>query len=237
MPSNPYTIDMNRNLDERKLFGKLTILQPLGVTRRYPKKRTIIFQGETPRSVYILKSGIVKVYGITSEGDQRTVTLLSAGDIFPTSWVFSKTETSIYYYEAASDCLVLAVTKEDYMEALNTNAELKEQTFQTYMSHYIASTMHVYALEHSHARDKLIYILQYLTTRFGEKEEDGKIRIALRLSHQDIAEMVGITRETAAVELHKLKRKGYISYQRFTYWVDVTKLQKLKGDEDMTVTI
>ena len=149
---------MNRNLDERKLFGKLTILQPLGVTRRYPKKRTIVFQGEQPRSVYILKSGIVKAYGITSEGDQRTVTLLGAGDVFPISWVFDKSETSMYYYEASSDCLVLAVAKSDYMDALQNDLELKEQMFQTFVSHYIASTMHVYALEHSRAQEKLIYI-------------------------------------------------------------------------------
>lgn len=228
---------MNRNLDERKLFGKLTLLQSLGVMRRFSKKRTIIFQGEKPQSVYILKSGIVKVYGITSEGDQRTVTLLSAGDIFPTSWAFGKSETSLYYYEASTDCLTVSVTREDFTDALDRYPELKDQMFQSYMSHYIASTMHVYALEHSHARDKLIYILQYLTTRFGEKQPDGIVRIALRLSHQDIAEMVGITRETAAVELHKLKRKHYITYQRFTYYVDVAKLQKLKGDEDLMLTM
>jgi CRP/FNR family transcriptional regulator len=228
---------MNRNLDERKLFGRLTILQPLGVTRHYPKKSTIIFQGEEPHSVLIIRSGIVKVYGITSDGDQRTVTILNAGDVFPTSWVFGKTEVCIYYYEASSDCSILSVTKKDFMETLQKYPELKEQVFQTYMSHYIASTMHVYALEHSYARDKLIYILLYLATRFGYKEPSGKTRISLRLSHQDIAEMVGITRETAAVELHKLRQKGYIEYERFTYYVDVARLQKLKGDEDIAITI
>lgn len=228
---------MNRNLDERKLFGKMTVLEPLSVTRRYPKKHTVIFQGEKPQSVYIIKSGIVKAYGITSDGDQRTVTILGAGDVFPTSWVFGKSDSSIYYYETLSDCLILSIAREDYMEALTNYPELKEQMFQTFVFHYIATTMHVYALEHSHAQDKLIYILQYLTTRFGEHQSDGKVRIVLRLSHQDIAEMVGITRETAAVELHKLRRKGYIDYQRFTYYVDVARLQKLKGDEDVELTI
>lgn len=228
---------MNRNLDERKLFGKLTVLEPLGVTRRYPKKHTIVFQGERPQSVLIIKSGIVKAYGITADGDQRTVTILGAGDVFPTSWAFGKTDTSIYYYETLSDCLILSVSKDDFMEVLENSPELKEQMFQTFVFHYIASTMHVYALEHSHAEDKLIYILQYLTTRFGEPEPDGTMRIVLRLSHQDIAEMVGITRETAAVELHKMRRKGYINYQRFTYYVDVAKLQELKGDEEVELAL
>jgi CRP/FNR family transcriptional regulator len=228
---------MNMKLDERKMFGKLTILQPLGVTRRYPKKSTIVFQGEIPKSVYVIKSGIIKVYGITSEGDQRTVTILCAGDSFPTSWIFGKTDYCIYYYEATTDCTILAVKREDFLNALEKNVDLKNQVLENYTSHYIASTMHVFALEHSYARDKLIYILQYLTTRFGMKQPNGKTQIILRLSHQDIAEMVGITRETAAVELHKLKQKGYIDYQRFTYFVDVHRLQQLKGDENLELNI
>ncbi|QQS18796.1 Crp/Fnr family transcriptional regulator [Candidatus Saccharibacteria bacterium] len=157
----------------------------------------------------LLRSGIVKVYGITSDGDQRTVTLLTAGDVFPMSWVFGKSPLCIYYFDALTDCTVLAVSKSEYEHALAANPDLKEQIFQNYMSHYIAATMHVYALEHSYAQDKLIYILQYLVTRFGEWQADGRCKIGLRLSHQDIAEMVGITRETAAVELHKLKEKPH----------------------------
>lgn len=228
---------MNRDLDERKMFGKLTILEPASIVRRYPKKRTILFQGETPKSVQIIRSGIVKVYGITSDGVQRTVTLLGAGDVFPTSWAFEKTEKAIYYYEAVSECTILATPREVFLRAVDQNSELKSQIFETYMSHYIAATMHIYALEHSHAEDKLVYILLYLATRFGVPTEEGKTRINLRLSHQDIAEMVGITRETAAVELHKLKKKGYIQYQRFIYHVDMDKLQELKGDDDLQVGI
>lgn len=224
---------METGVDERRLYGKLSVLESKGVLHRFAKKQTIIFQGDTPQGVHIIKSGLVKVYGITSDGDQRTVSLLNAGDVFPMSWVFDKTDVCMYYFEAASDSLILIVSKKEYQAAIETHPALRTQIYENYMSHYIAATMHVYALEHSHAKDKLIYILQYLTTRFGEKTPDGKTKINLRLSHQDIAEMVGITRETAAVELHKLKDTGYIDYQRFTYYVDIAKMQKLKGDEDI----
>ncbi len=56
-------------MDERKQYGKLSVLEPVGVTRHYPKKSTILFQGEVPASVMVLRSGIVKVYGITGDGD------------------------------------------------------------------------------------------------------------------------------------------------------------------------
>lgn len=213
-------------------FGLLQKLVPLGVRRQYAKKRTILFQGEIPRAVMLLQKGLVKVYGITSSGDQRTVTLLTEGDVFPMSWVFGKSPVCVYYYEALSDCTIVTVAKNDYYTALETDSALKEQIFENYMGHYIASTMHVYALEQSHAQDKLAYILHYLVARFGEKVGEGRYKINLRLSHQDIAEMVGITRETTAVELHRLKEKGLIDYQKFTYYVDKPKLVRATGSDE-----
>lgn len=213
-------------------FGHLHKLVSIGVRRSFAKKRTILFQGEVPRAVFVLQKGLVKVYGITSTGDQRTVTLLTEGDVFPMSWVFNKSPVCVYYYEALTDCTVIAVAKDEYYRMLNADRALKEQVYENYLSHYIAATMHVYALEQSHAQDKLAYILQYLAARFGERMPDGRYKVNLRLSHQDIAEMVGITRETTAVELHRLKEKGLIDYQQFTYYVDRTKLVRITGSDE-----
>jgi len=219
-------------MEERLKFGAFRNLQPIGVTRQFAKKRTILFQGEIPRGAMILESGLVKVYGITTGGDQRTITLLSAGDIFPVECVFDKSRVSLYYYEALTDCSVLSLPKTEFIAALQKDLALKEQVFQAYMAHYTSATMHIYALEHSHAQEKLVYILQYLVARFGEKQSDGLMKIGLRLSHQDIAEMVGLTRETTAVELHRLKDKGLIDYQRFAYYVNLPLLVQATGSDE-----
>lgn len=99
-------------------FGLLQKLVPIGVKRHYAKKRTILFQGEIPRAVMLLQKGLVKVYGITSSGDQRTVTLLTEGDIFPMSWVFGKSSVCMYYYEALTDCTIVSVSKDEYLNAV-----------------------------------------------------------------------------------------------------------------------
>ncbi len=219
-------------MEERLKFGAFRSLQANGVTRQFAKKRTILFQGEIPRSAMVLQSGLVKVYGITTSGDQRTITLLSAGDIFPVECLFDRSRVSLYYYEALTDSSILSLSKDDFVNALQKDAVLKDQVFQSYMAHYTSATMHIYALEHSHAQEKLVYILQYLVARFGEKQADGLTKIVLRLSHQDIAEMVGLTRETTAVELHRLKDKGLIDYQRFSYYVNVPLLVQATGSDE-----
>lgn len=219
-------------MEDRLKFGAFKHLQSQGVVRQFSRKRTILFQGEVPRSAMVLQSGLVKVYGITNGGDQRTVTLLSAGDIFPVECVFEMSRVSLYYYEAVTDCSVLSLPRAEFVRALEQNVELKEQVFQSYMAHYTSATMHIYALEHSHAQEKLVYILQYLVARFGEKQKDGLTKIGLRLSHQDIAEMVGLTRETTAVELHRLKARKLIDYQRFSYFVNVPLLVAATGSDE-----
>lgn len=219
-------------MEERLKFGAFRHLQNLGMTRQFSKKRTILFQGEVPRSVMVLESGLVKVYGITTGGDQRTITLLGAGDVFPVECVFDRSRVSLYYYEALTDCAVLTLPKADFLGALERDQALSQQIFQNYMAHYTTATMHIYALEHSHAAEKLVYILQYLVARFGEKTERGMTKIDLRLSHQDIAEMVGLTRETTAVELHRLKDRGLIDYGRFVYYVNVPALVAATGSDE-----
>lgn len=219
-------------MEERLKFAVYRPLVASGMIRQYGKRRTILFQGEVPRSTMVIQSGIVKVYGITNGGDQRTVTLLSAGDIFPVECTFDNSRVSLYYYEAVTDVSVLSVPKPDFIAALHSNIELKNHIFQSYMAHYTSATMHIYALEHSHAQDKLVYILQYLVARFGEKQDNGLTRINLRLSHQDIAEMVGLTRETTAVELHRLKDKGLIDYQRFSYFVNLPLIVQATGSDE-----
>jgi CRP/FNR family transcriptional regulator, cyclic AMP receptor protein len=219
-------------MDDLSRLKPFKDLKAVGVTRRYGKKRTVLFQGEVPRGVLVLQSGLVKAYGITNGGDQRTVTLLSAGDIFPVEWVFGASRVSLYYYEALTDSEVCCVPKNEFTTALERDDTLKENLFQAYMAHYISATMHIYALEHSHAQEKLVYILQYLVARFGEKQPNGLTKIGLRLSHQDIAEMVGLTRETTAVELHRLKSRKLISYQRFSYYVNVPLLVAVTGSDE-----
>jgi len=219
-------------MNEELKFGAFKNLLPKGVIRQFSKKRTILFQGEVPQSVMVLQEGLAKVYGITTGGDQRTVTLLSAGDIFPVECVFNKSRVSLYYYEALTDCSALSLPKPVFLEALESDETLKGQIFESYMAHYTSATMHIYALEHSHAQEKVVYILQYLVARFGEKQPNGLTKIALRLSHQDIAEMVGLTRETTAVELHQLKDKKLIDYQRFAYYVNVPLLIQATGSDE-----
>lgn len=210
-------------------FNKLIANYPV---RKYKKGRPIFYQGEVPRTAYIIKNGVVRVYGINNSGEERIVTFFVPGDLIPVGWVFQKSPVSLYYYDAVSDCDLVAIPKEDFTQELAKDEQLKLELLNMYMVHYISSTMHIYALEHARAQEKLVRILQYLVLRFGIEKKDGNYLVDLRLTHQDLACMVGLSRETSALELGKLKKKGVIAYESFTYTVNMPKLLKAAGGDE-----
>jgi CRP/FNR family transcriptional regulator len=69
----------------------------------------------------------------------------------------------------------------------------------------------------------LIATLHYLAQRFSADDTVDLYLLGLRLTHQDIAKMIGSTRETTSLELQRLQRDGYISYDRTRFIVHVSK--------------
>jgi CRP-like cAMP-binding protein len=63
-----------------------------------------------------------------------------------------------------------------------------------------------------HAESSLLQLLTWLAKRFGQEVEQGKL-IDLRLTHQDIAELIGLTRVTVTRVLSDLEKQGMIQRQ------------------------
>lgn len=194
----------------------------------------LFYQGEVPRSAYVVKKGVVKVYDINQSGEEKVVNFHTEGDIAPAAWLFDKSPVALYYYEAFSDCEIISVPREQLRDALQSDEETLRYTLDRYVSLYVGTTMHIYALEQTKANEKLLRILQYLCMRYGEKASGKLQRITLRLTHQDLARLIGMTRETTAVELGKLKKRGIINYQNQRYLVDTVKLRQALGEDEFT---
>ncbi|HEY5441996.1 MAG TPA: cyclic nucleotide-binding domain-containing protein, partial [Candidatus Saccharimonadales bacterium] len=69
-------------------------------TQRFKKKEIIVFQGEAPRTAFVVKSGTVKTYNLSVSGDEKPVAFYQADSVFPAAWVYGKTASAPYYYEA-----------------------------------------------------------------------------------------------------------------------------------------
>jgi len=192
--------------------------------RRLSKGEIIIHQNDPPSTVYCIHSGIVKLYDLTPQGEERPIEFLQANELFPIDWVFSQHHSS-YYYEALTDCRLYAVPHQDYLELIKTN---REAAFELATSLARSRSIHnrqVTALVQSKAATKVAYTMNYLADSFGEPTKDGQVSIAIPLSQHDLANLMGLTRETTSIELKKLERKEIIVYEYPHYIVNAAKLQ------------
>jgi CRP/FNR family cyclic AMP-dependent transcriptional regulator len=201
--------------------------------RTFKKGEIIIFQGEAPRSAYIVKSGVVKAYNLSVNGDEKPVGFYTERDTFPGAWTYGKTPSAIYYYEAFSDEVTLfSVPRADYVDFVRNNPSIMFAELERYVVDHLAKSMRLNALQHSRAGDKLIYTLHYLALSHGNRTSPTTVEITLHLTHQDFANLTGLTRETAATELNKLKHLGIITYgKNAPYQIRLDKLSSLLNDQ------
>lgn len=202
-------------------------------TRNFKKGEIIIFQGEAPRSAYVVKTGTVKAYNLSVGGDEKPVAFYSSDSIFPGPWVYGSAANAIYYYEAFSpDVTLYTISREELVDFIKKRPELVYQELQRYLKEQLGMSMRLNALQHSRASDKLLYTLHYLALSNGTTVAPQEIEIGLDLTHQDFANLTGLTRETAATELNKLKHAGVIMYGKgMPYRLYLAKLMQVLNDQ------
>lgn len=89
----------------------ITALLPVA-SKKFIKKRTILYyQGEIPRTANIMLSGLIKMYNINSFGEEQIVGFQATDDIFPVPWIFGKSTSTLFYFEAMTDCEILVMPK------------------------------------------------------------------------------------------------------------------------------
>jgi CRP/FNR family transcriptional regulator len=202
----------------------------MSLTRKYSAGATILYQGEVPRSVHVVLRGAVRVFGISELGEEQIVTYHIGPDMFPVSWIFDKAPSTVFFYEALTDCEIALVDRASFLEHFRQDADASMALADSLATSYAAFLLRINALEQPKARQKLLYTLYYLCERYGVKA-GHKTTISLTLTHQQLASLVGLTRETTATQMNQLKREKLLTYSKQTYTVDTVKLLDMIGED------
>jgi CRP/FNR family transcriptional regulator, cyclic AMP receptor protein len=202
--------------------------------RKFKKGQTVLFQGEVPRYAYVCKTGTVKTYNISPLGEEQIISLSAEYDILPEAWFLGEASVAYYFYEAFTDCEVYTVPRDELAAQVERDAETANSLLRRFMKLYIGARVHVNALEQSRSRDKLVHLLHYLMMRFGLPEKsNGSVELDIRLTHQTLANMLGVTRETIAMEISRLRKEKVVDYKQQTYLVSKPKLLALRNEDDL----
>jgi cAMP-binding proteins - catabolite gene activator and regulatory subunit of cAMP-dependent protein kinases len=209
----------------------LRSLQPLGNIRPFKKGSTLLFQGEIPQRALVILDGFVKAYSINSNGEESVVSFFCKGDVIPLPWLFGTSSSTLFYYDAATDVRVLAVSKSDFHAQLQSDQKYLTGMIEFQNQQYTSLLLRITGLEQSRAIEKVAFTLYYLMFRYGIEKTPGAFFIDMKLSQSAVANLVGITRESTTRNLVLLKKKGIITYQNSKYTIHKTKLENFIGED------
>jgi CRP-like cAMP-binding protein len=192
----------------------------------------LLYQGEVPRNSFLVTDGIVKVYDIGASGDEKIVNFMSVGDIIPPAWAFKKAPVSLYYYDAFTTVTYYTIPRQELEKAIDDTPAITKYFYEHYATSYISALLEIHALEQSKGTDKIVHMLQYLLMRFPGEQQGEWHEINLRVTHQDIGNMTGLTRETTSTELSKLKKQGIVSYKNQYYSLNLPLMRSQLSSEE-----
>lgn len=212
----------------------LNNLQPFlkrSTAKLYKKGEVILQQDAVPRSAYIVKTGTIKSYNITSKGEEKPIGFSVKNELFPLGWIFNKIHKAQYYYEALNDCEVYSVSKDDLTSYIKGDVRAMSQVLDGCVWETLNNEMRINALSQSKAFDKVLYTIHYLSLCFGHDVKTDLVEIPLPFTQQDVANFTGLTRETISVELKKLSTLKIIFYRNRNFVVLTDRLNELLDDE------
>jgi len=164
--------------------------------------------GDDGRMVYLVKTGAVKIARLTPEGRDVTVAILGAGDIFGEETLFdgaSRTTVAV----TMEDALVCTARAEDLFGLLSRSPQLALNVAKILSSRLGDASATMEDLAYAKIPDRLMHLFRRLASEHGSTNGDG-VTIDVRLTHADIASLIGSTRETVSLELSHLVRAGRI---------------------------
>lgn len=193
----------------------------------YEKGQLILSAGETASSILVITSGFAKVVATDRLGNEQMLWIAGRLDIIPTEQLFSRTANLLFSYSALSPLDVYMVRKEEFLTFAAENSKVMHQIARGMSAHYDDLLHRLSSLTQASAREKLTYTLANIAERFSAADTVDLFTIGLHITHQDFASLIHASRETASIELKKLKDEAVIDYGHKKFVIHTSKLRKV----------
>jgi len=179
----------------------------LFIERRFLRDTEVFRQGDPPDGVCVVKKGFLKIVSISEKGTEQILHILRPGDVFGELILIEKPRpfTAVALTDATISILPLAVLQDllasspvfsrNYLRLLSTRLYELEQTFP--------------ALVQAWPHHRLAKELLHLAEDLGDETPAGT-RLTLRITHELLSNLIGASRETVTLLIHKFEEIGLL---------------------------
>ncbi|MDR5586169.1 Crp/Fnr family transcriptional regulator [Clostridium aquiflavi] len=176
--------------------------------KEYSKGDVIFTEGNVANTLYFVNKGKIKLYKYTKDGKEQILHVLSEGDLFgeldlikPSKYGFNS--------KAIVNSKICTLTKDEMKDIIMRKPEIGIKVLETVGERLAKVENLVQNLATNDVDSRMAYLLIDLIKKYGESIEKN-ISIKLPLSREDMANYIGVTRETISRKLKKFEDEKLI---------------------------
>ncbi|KOF56830.1 MULTISPECIES: Crp/Fnr family transcriptional regulator [Clostridium] len=178
------------------------------ITRKYRKGQVIFFEGDVEDKLYIVNQGKIKIYKYNREGREQILYILSEGKFIGDMSLLKKGNFQ-FNAEALEDTLICTIAKDDFDEIITRNPEITLKILEVLHDRLMSLENLIQNLSTKDIETRIASMLLSFAGDFGVEDDNG-IVIDLPLNREEMANYIGVTRETISRKLTSLQDDGVI---------------------------
>jgi CRP-like cAMP-binding protein len=199
-------------------------------TKDFRRGELLLQKGDPGMNLMAIRDGFIKVTSISASGVERLLWIAGRFDIAPTEQLFSTHNEVRFFYTALTDGSFYEINKKELLTIAKEHPPVMAEIAKNMSLHYDDFLQRVDAVDNTTVKERLMRTLLYLAERLDADSEVDLYAYGLKLSHQELSEMIGATRETTSLMLSELRKENLIQYSRQELIISVDKLKSTLGD-------
>jgi CRP-like cAMP-binding protein len=221
------------DLFERLTPAQISRVESRSKTRTFERGSLVYLPSDENDSLLLLGSGRVKIYHNTSEGKQALLAIIDPGELFGELGLVQpgcREESA----EAMEKSAVILIPRAEIQRLMEEHADVSLGVTKLIGVRLQRVERRLKSLLFRTNRERVVHLLLELAEKYGHYTRDG-VAIGIRLSHQDLANIIGSTRETVTVILGDLQSEGSLMINRRQ--LVLTRVQRLAESIDIPAPV
>jgi CRP/FNR family transcriptional regulator len=202
-----------------KLLKKTELFHSLGdeemeqiinkmIVKQFKKNETILYEEDTNEFMYVILLGKVKVVRTTEDGKEIILAMHKSGSFFgEMSLIDGKTTPASVI--ATEDALIATIARKDFFSIVFLHNKVTGNLLKILCTRLRRCWDTIQLLNFNNASHRTKMLLLMLIEEYGEKTPEGTV-LNIKLTHQDISDMTGLTRESVTRVIDKLQKQKEI---------------------------
>lgn len=202
-----------------KLSFNWSYLEQYGKTIHLKKDENLFHNGDELSSIFLVKKGRIRLYLITVGGKEKTINVIGQNGIIGDHFL-SGTTAHITNAIAVSDSTLIEISKELFERLTLEDKEFTKQWIKILSMKLELLTTTTFQLTFDSSIQRILNTFIQLSEVYGVPEENGSIKILIKFTHQELADLIGTTRVTVSNTVKKLFDDELIYKKNGFYYID-----------------